>query len=68
MKNVVKLILICQIKDDNIPQLIPLMWIFSVVMRMFLFNIYINIYRLKEIYGLKGGEIDVKVNFVNLLW
>lgn len=40
MINIVKLILICQIKDKEIPQLIPLFWIVSrLILLIFLFVI-----------------------------
>lgn len=44
MIKVVKLILICQIKDDNIPQLIPLMWIISIRIILYIFLILLIIY------------------------
>lgn len=48
MYNVVKLILTCQVEDDIIPQLIPLIWISSVIMVIFIFLILINIYYYKN--------------------
>lgn len=44
MIKVVKLILICQIKDDNIPQLIPLIWIISVIIVLYIFLILLVVY------------------------
>lgn len=44
MSILVKLILICQIKDDIIPQLIPLIWIFSFLIVLFIFLKLIIIY------------------------
>lgn len=45
MYDVVKLILVCQIKDDIIPQLIPLIWINSViVVLLILLILIINYY------------------------
>lgn len=44
MWNVVKLILICQIKDDRIPQLIPLIWIISVFIVSLLLIVIIDLF------------------------
>jgi hypothetical protein len=44
MRNIVKLILICQIKDEFIPQLIPLIWIISTFLIRFMLIIIINIF------------------------
>lgn len=44
MWNVVKLILICQIKDDLIPQLIPLIWVVSIFIISFILIIIIDLF------------------------
>lgn len=44
MWNVVKLILICQIKDDLIPQLIPLIWVASIFIISFILIIIIDLF------------------------
>lgn len=44
MNIVVKLILICQIKDDIIPQLIPFFWVFSVFIIVFIIISLVLIY------------------------
>lgn len=65
MSNVVKLILTCQVKDDYIPQLIPLIWEFSIFIILFIILIIINIYYYKTDWKIacEGYEIYNKVAF-----
>lgn len=67
MNNVVKLILICQIKDDYIPQLIPLIWINSIFMVFVILFIIIVNYFYKNIYMLnyKNGRSNI---YINIKW
>lgn len=44
MENVVKLILVCQAKDDYIPQLMPLLWIGSVLIWIIFLLMLIHLY------------------------
>lgn len=44
MYDVVKLILICQIKDDLIPQLMPLIWVNSVIISLYILLMLVNNY------------------------
>lgn len=41
---IVKLILVCQTKDDKIPQLIPLFWIISTVLTLLILILYLKTY------------------------
>lgn len=69
MSDVVKLILTCQVKDDNIPQLMPLMWVISVVICLYIFIILINLYFYKDEYGLIIFILkDRGNNLVSLIW
>lgn len=68
MNKVVKLILTCQVKDDFIPQLIPLMWINSIGICFLIILILINLYNLKEEVNLVGIEGE-KYNYnISLIW
>lgn len=68
MNKVVKLILICQIKDDLIPQLIPLMWINSIGICFLILLILINLYNLKEEVNLVRIEGEKYSYIINLIW
>lgn len=68
MNKVVKLILICQIKDDLIPQLIPLMWINSIGICFLILLILINLYNLKEEVNLVRIEGEKYGYRINLIW
>lgn len=68
MNKVVKLILICQIKDDLIPQLIPLMWINSIGICFLILLILINLYNLKEEVNLVRIEGEKYIYRINLIW
>lgn len=68
MNKVVKLILICQIKDDLIPQLIPLMWINSIGICFLILLILINLYNLKEEVNLVRIEGEKYSYRINLIW
>lgn len=68
MDKVVKLILICQIKDDIIPQLMPLMWINSTIIWLILLFTLINLYNLNEEFSLKRMEGDKNYCEVKILW
>lgn len=68
MNKVVKLILICQIKDDIIPQLIPLMWINSIGICFLILLILINLYNLKEEVNLVRIEGEKYSYRINLIW
>lgn len=68
MNKVVKLILICQIKDDLIPQLIPLMWINSIGVCFLILLILINLYNLKEEVNLVRIEGEKYSYRINLIW
>lgn len=50
MINIVKLTLICQVKDRDIPQLIPLIWIFSTLIIILLLIIVIDFFFYKILY------------------
>lgn len=66
MYNVVKLILICQIKDDLIPQLIPLIWIISVLIVSFIIitMVYLFFYVVMHNLGIKlYSEIITNKNY-----
>lgn len=68
MKKVVKLILICQVKDDLIPQLIPLMWVNSIGVCFLIMFILINLYNLREEVNLMSIE-DERYNYsISLIW
>lgn len=45
MEIIVYKILICQVKDKDIPQLIPLLWVYSSVIILLIGVIVINLYR-----------------------
>lgn len=67
MNDVVKLILTCQVKDDKIPQLIPLMWIISIYMWILLSFIFVDLYYYKIEYNIEiisKGSVDN----LNYLW
>lgn len=68
MKKVVKLILICQIKDDIIPQLIPLIWINSIGICFLIILILINLYNLKEEFNLIEIEDSGYKHIIILKW
>lgn len=68
MNNVVKLILTCQVKDDIIPQLIPLMWINSIVVSLLILLILINIFHIKSEYILIYTQMSNKEELIWLLW
>lgn len=70
MSNVVKLILICQVKDDFIPQLIPIMWIYSVVILVYILIIIVFIYYYNYEYGLRylDGGAHNSINNIIILW
>lgn len=68
MEKVVKLILICQVKDDIIPQLIPLMWINSTIIRFFILFILINLYNLNEEFNLRASEEENNYIEIKILW
>lgn len=66
MYNVVKLILICQIKDDLIPQLIPLIWIISVLIVSFIIitMVYLFFYVVMHNLDIKlYSEIIINKNY-----
>lgn len=68
MEKVVKLILICQVKDDKIPQLIPLMWVNSFLVWFLILFILINLYNYNEENDLvKMGRYEYK-SIINLIW
>lgn len=46
MGKIVKLILVCQIKDEDIPQLMPLLWILSSFVLFVVFLVVTAIYGL----------------------
>jgi len=48
MSNIVKLILVCQIKDVWIPQLIPLLWILSNLVLLVILIVAISLYRISN--------------------
>lgn len=52
MSNIVKLILICQIKDDRIPQLIPLIWVMSILIVSFILIVIIDLFFYSTVYNL----------------
>lgn len=60
MRSIVKLILVCQIKDVRIPQLIPLIWIFSNLILLVLLILISLIYRI--------GYYPVFMNSSNLYY
>lgn len=68
MSNVVKLILICQIKDDNIPQLMPLIWLNSIGICFLIFIILINIYIIKIEYILVESSYNRDEKIIKLIW
>lgn len=68
MKNVVKLILICQVKDDKIPQLIPLMWINSFLVSFFVILMLINLYNFNEENNLVKIEVSKYKSITSLIW
>lgn len=68
MEKVVKLILICQVKDDKIPQLIPLMWVNSFLVWFLILFILINLYNYNEENDLvKMGRCEYK-SIIKLIW
>lgn len=68
MEKVVKLILICQVKDDKIPQLIPLMWVNSFLAWFLILFILINLYNYNEENDLvKMGRYEYK-SIIKLIW
>lgn len=66
MSKIVKLILICQIKDEIIPQLIPLYWIFSILVVFLLILIMIKIYFL--FYNIIVEVEYVKIEKGLIIW
>lgn len=67
MYNVVKLILICQIKDDKIPQLIPLLWFSAVFIYLLMLLILIeNFYYLNN--ELVNYEYFYKYDHISIKW
>lgn len=67
MYNIVKLILICQIKDDYIPQLIPLIWFNSIfIIFVFLFILIINYYY-RNIYNI-GFDYFIINDKIKIKW
>lgn len=67
MVNVVKLILICQIKDELIPQLIPLMWRLSVIICFFIILVLVEIFYYTE-YSIDLSEDGGVILIVNYKW
>lgn len=68
MEKVVKLILICQVKDDKIPQLMPLMWVNSFLVWFLILFILINLYNYNEENDLvKMGRYEYK-SIIKLIW
>lgn len=68
MKNIVKLILICQVKDECIPQLIPLIWIISTFFISFIVIVIVDIF-----FYIKIDTLFVRLNnesliYKNYLW
>lgn len=66
MNNVVKLILTCQVKDDKIPQLIPLIWVFSIIIWLILLGVLVDLY-----YNLDYSIIKLRkerVQMLNFQW
>lgn len=77
MNKIVKLILVCQAKDDKIPQLIPFNWILSGFIIIFCFLMLCFIYHIKNneksnIYNFYSENIFKKkeslINKNNYLW
>lgn len=66
MIKVVKLILICQIKDEKIPQLIPLYWILSSILVILLIIIYLKVYGNFNNVIIKSKNNGF--NYINLKW
>lgn len=68
MSNIVKLILVCQIKDVYIPQLIPLSWVISNFM-LFVVLLVITIIYSISYYIFKKNFLRVnKTNFIIWCW
>lgn len=68
MVKLVKLILICQIKDDLIPQLIPLIWISSVFIVIFILLKLVNVYFYKRVDEIIGVDYVIKISDFKIKW
>lgn len=66
MSNIVKLILVCQIKDVYIPQLIPLSWVLSNFTLLLIFFTISVIYRISYL-GFNQSLLNV-VKTDSLVW
>lgn len=68
MNKVVKLILVCQAKDDIIPQLIPLIWMLSILVWILIILVLLEIYYYREEYNLKNIESIIVEERVIYIW
>lgn len=68
MMKLVKLILTCQVKDDLIPQLIPLIWVSSIFMVLFILLKLINVYYYKRVDELGKVECVLRMNRIKIIW
>lgn len=68
MEKVVKLILICQVKDDKIPQLIPLIWVNSFLVWFLILFILINLYNYNEENDLVKMDRCEYKSIIKLIW
>lgn len=68
MINVVKLILVCQAKDDIMPQLMPLIWCYSVLIRLVVVFILMEIFYYKFTYNINKLYYEKIINIVSYKW
>lgn len=68
MSNIVKLILVCQIKDVKIPQLIPLSWIYSNLILLVILLVIISIYRMRYYKSCCINRNNTRNIFVYWCW
>lgn len=66
MINIVKLILVCQIKDKEIPQLIPLFWIISSLILLGILFSMILVFRIR--YSLIYSLLERYREQNNFVW
>lgn len=68
MRNIVKLILICQIKDEKIPQLIPLLWNYSILIRLIIVFILVELFYYKFNYNFIKIYYNSDIYKINYKW
>lgn len=68
MSNIVKLILVCQIKDVCIPQLMPLSWVISNFILLVVLLVISMIYRISYYIFNKNFLGFNKTNFIIWCW